>query len=234
MAEERTPQLDVRELYSRRQAKDAARLRAYNQILDSIHHRVRTISQMPMSPCEVLYTIPPFILGLPRIDLEDCVVYLVHQLRTAGFEVRYTYPNLLHISWLHHERGYILEQSPIMQAMLETSEAATARQKASVTFARRARKAKPAATPLFATPRAAAPMASAGYTVDTTAPSVGKAPSASDYVPPTTFLQTMERPPPRPGMAIPNPVIVPTAVGGRPAAGAGAGSTNDVLADLWK
>jgi hypothetical protein len=237
MAEERTPQLDVRELYSRRQTKDAARLRAYNQILDSIHHRVRTMSQMPLSPCEVMYTIPPFILGLPKIDLEDCVVYLVHQLRTAGFEVRYTYPNLLHISWLHHERGYILEQSPIMQAMLETSEAATARQKASVTFARRARRAKAPATPLFSAPRAAnttyTPLTS-GYTVDMSAPSVGRALSASDYVPPTTFLQSMERPPPRPGMAIPNPVVVPTSAGGRPAAGAGAGSTGDVLADLWR
>jgi hypothetical protein len=244
MAEERTPQLDVRELYGRRQAKDTARLRAYNQILDSIHHRVRTISQMPMSPCEVLYPIPPFILGLPRIDLEDCVVYLVHQLRTAGFEVRFTYPNLLHISWLHHERGYILEQSPIMQAMLETSEAATARQKASVTFSRRVRKARAPATSshssLFAAPRSTAPMASAGYTVDMSAPSVGRALSASDYLPPTTFLQTMERPPPRPGMGIPNPVVVPMSVGGRPAAranagaGAGAGSTGDVLADLWR
>jgi hypothetical protein len=233
MAEERTPQLDVRDLYKRRQAKDAARLRAYNQILDSVYHRVRTVSQMPMSPCEILFTIPPFILGLPKIDLEDCVVYLVHQLRTSSFEVRYTYPNLLHISWLHHERGYILEQSPIMQAMLETSEASRDRQKPMVSFARKPRKPKAPAASSFGSPRIMAPLAT-GYTVDMTAPSVGRALSAGDYMPPSTFLQTMERPPPRPGMAIPNPVIVPTSVGGRAGTGAGAGAGTDVLADLWR
>jgi hypothetical protein len=50
--------------------------------------------------------------------LEDCVVYLVFQLRQVGYEVRYTYPNLLYVSWKHHERNYILQDSPIMKAML--------------------------------------------------------------------------------------------------------------------
>jgi hypothetical protein len=41
-------------------------------------------------------------------------------LRTQGYEVRYTYPNLLYISWKHHEKNYILKGSPIMQSMLAT------------------------------------------------------------------------------------------------------------------
>jgi hypothetical protein len=60
------------------------------------------------------------ILGLPRIDLEDCIVYLVYMLRAQEYEVRYTYPNLLYISWKHHEKDYILKGSPIMSAMLAT------------------------------------------------------------------------------------------------------------------
>ena len=115
------PQLQVGDLYKRRMAKDAARLKAYNQILESIYSRIRNQSQLPNCPTNLLYTIPPFILGLPRIDLEDCVVYLVYQLRQNGFSVQYSYPNLLAISWSHHERDYLLEQSPIMQAMLVTS-----------------------------------------------------------------------------------------------------------------
>lgn len=118
------PLLRVSELYKRRQAKDAARLRAYNQILDTVHHRIRVQGNLPNSPCSLLYTIPPFVLGLPKIDLEDCVVYLVFQLRQSGFEVRYSYPNLLAISWTHHERSYITEQSPITQAMLAAQAAA--------------------------------------------------------------------------------------------------------------
>ena len=242
--EERTPHLKVTELYGRRIAKDAARLRAYNQILESIHHRIRTISQMPLSPCEVMYTIPPFILGLPKIDLEDCVVYLVHQLRTEGFEVRYTYPNLLLISWLHHEKSYILDQSPIMQAMLENSEAAAAERNR---FARKgfggggggSRKPRTTAggapAPSFAPATSLRPPPA----VDFAAPSVGKAPAAGDYIPPSSFLQTMERPRPRPGPA-PTPVVVPTSVGGAGAGtgmGGGAGALDPIggiLMDLWK
>lgn len=120
-----TPHLRPEDLYGKRFIRDAARLKAYNQILTQIHHRIRTISTLPNNPpTNVLYTIPGFILGLPKIDLEDCVVYLVYQLRTEGFEVKYTYPNLLNISWSHFERNYLIEQSPILKAMLDAKETA--------------------------------------------------------------------------------------------------------------
>ena len=50
--------------------------------------------------------------------MEDCIVYLVFQLRQGGFEVRFTYPNLLWISWKHHEAEYLVKQNPIIQAMV--------------------------------------------------------------------------------------------------------------------
>jgi hypothetical protein len=120
-----TPNLRPEDLYGRRFTRDSARLKAYNQILGQIHHRIRAVSTLPNNPpTNVLYTIPGFILGLPKIDLEDCVVYLVYQLRTQGFEVKYTYPNLLNISWSHFERNYLVEQSPILKAMIDAKEIA--------------------------------------------------------------------------------------------------------------
>ena len=50
--------------------------------------------------------------------MEDCIVYLVWQLRQAGFEVRFTWPNMLFISWKHTEGDYLSKQNPIIQAML--------------------------------------------------------------------------------------------------------------------
>lgn len=120
--DQQTPQLDPSELYDKRRTKDAGRLRAYNKILEQIYHRIRTLSKLPNSQCNLLYTVPPFIFGLPKLDLEDCVVYLIYQLRHAGYEVRYTPPNMVFISWLHHEKSYLVEQSPIMQAMLMSAE----------------------------------------------------------------------------------------------------------------
>ena len=213
------PLLRVSELYKRRQAKDAARLRAYNQILDTVHHRIRVQGNLPNSPCSLLYTIPPFVLGLPKIDLEDCVVYLVFQLRQSGFEVRYSYPNLLAISWMHHERSYITEQSPIMQAMLAAQAAAppplTAAPK------RRAPKAITAGTQSNPSGMAGQGSSQAGPSQrkqkgvsfsagDRGGPSVGSLPSAEAYVPPSTFLQTMTKPDPK-----------------------SAAMSNGVLADLW-
>ena len=124
------PMMQVGDLYNKRQSRDKARLKAYNQMLETIYHRVRVTSQLPTGQTYLLYNIPPFILGLPRIDLEDCVVYLVYQLRASGFEIKYTYPNLLYISWGHHEKQYLVNDSPILQAMMATRAAAeeTARQ----------------------------------------------------------------------------------------------------------
>lgn len=115
---EQPPKLNPKDLFERRIKRDQARLRAYNQLLEQINQRIYTTAQMSGNANFITYTIPPFIFGLPKLDLQDCVVYLVYQLRQASYEVRYTYPNLLYISWRHHERDYLLTQNPIVQAMI--------------------------------------------------------------------------------------------------------------------
>jgi len=206
------PQLHVGDLYKRRMAKDAARLKAYNQILESIYSRIRNQSQLPNCPTNLLYTIPPFILGLPRIDLEDCVVYLVYQLRQNGFDVRYSYPNLLAISWSHHERDYILEQSPIMQAMLVTSNSLKEKQHSKIqrAFEKPKKEKKVKKTVSMAGNVVISP-----YALDS-APSAGKALQAGDYQPPSVFLKEMEKPDPK------------------KAPSTNTSASSGVLADLWK
>ena len=185
------PQLQIADLYKRRTAKDAARLRAYNQILESIYMRIKMQSNMPNSPCDLLYTIPPFILGLPRIDLEDCVVYLVYQLRQNEFIVSYTFPNLLKISWMHHERDYILEQSPIMQAMMANSQTVKEKQHSKSMMAFN-KKPKAVKNPHVAKPHHQEL-------------SAGKALSAIDYQPPSAFVQQMEKPDTKKNVVIMDP-----------------------------
>lgn len=163
------PKLNPNELYERRVRRDQSRLRAYNQVLEQIHGRIYSASQLQGHPAYIMYTVPPFIFGLPKLDLEDLIVYLVYQLRQSGFEVRYTYPNLLYISWKHHEKEYLLHQNPIIQAMIppETKRGGS-RKAASVSFA----------LPDPLSQRAA--------------PSPRKL--ASEYQPPSSFVQQMERP----------------------------------------
>ena len=206
-----TPLLNPADLYDKRKTKDAGRLRAYNKILEQIYNRIRTISKLPNSQCYLLYTVPPFILGLPKLDLEDCVVYLIYQLRHAGYEIRYSPPNMIYISWLHHEKSYLVEQSPIMQAMLESAERTQAelerKEKEAARLlgpGKKSQKKTAKNTPgMFQsvsgpTPKTNMPSAAALSTVlnrPMSNPTAGPPPpSAADYTPPATFLQNMSNP----------------------------------------
>ena len=207
MAEE-TPHLDPSSLYDKRRTKDMYRLKTYNKILEQIYQRILTNSRLPQSPCYILFTIPSFIIGLPKIDLEDCVVYLVHQLRHAKYMVHYTYPNLLRISWEHHEKAYIVEQSPIMQTMLASFEKSEAEKEASrLLYAKKSQRKVRMQTPGEMQKRPAPVSAiqnvlHRGFPPNgqsnerpVAAPSVA---SASEYVPPSSFLQNIMNPPSNP------------------------------------
>lgn len=212
MDQQQTPVLNPSELYDKRRTKDAGRLRAYNKILEQIYNRIRTMSKLPNSQCYLLYTVPPFILGLPKLDLEDCVVYLIYQLRHAGYEIRYSPPNMIYISWLHHEKTYIVEQSPIMHAMLESAEKTAAelerKEKEAARLlgpGKRSQRKVIKQTPGVLQSRNTAPPSRGGYTSSSAIntilnrpmsnPTAGPAPpSASDYIPPATFLQNVTNP----------------------------------------
>lgn len=181
MNAQQPPRLDPKQLFDKRYRRDTARLRAYNQLLEQINQRIYTTSQLTGNASFITYTVPPFIFGLPKLDLEDCIVYLVYQLRQSGYEVKYTYPNLLFISWKHHERNYFLTQNPIMQAMIPPEVKKEQKKKE-----RQQDKAKSVS---FA-PDLRGSIGSNGY------PEPREPPvrSATDYQPPNSFVQSVQKP----------------------------------------
>ena len=193
-----TPHLNPSDLYQRRKSKDASRLKAYNKILEQIYHRIRTISALHHSPCSLLYTVPPFILGLPKIDLEDCMIYLIYMLRHTGYEIRYTYPNMMYISWIHHESSYITQQSPIMQAMIASSEKSQSeierndKETSRLISARKSQRKVKIQTPGTFTQQSTSAIQHVLHKTDPMTPLVP--PSASDYIPPVSFLQNIMNP----------------------------------------
>ena len=184
---EQTPRLEIKQLFQKRAARDSSKLKGYNQILNQIHNRIYTTSQLPGNSNFLVYTVPPFILGLPSIDMEDCIVYIVHMLRQGGFEVKFTYPNLLYISWKHYESEYNKQHNPIVQAMAPTQN--TSKKGAG---GKRGMEMKPAE------------MRGPGldYVMSHTAPPR----SAAEYRPPDAFLENLARPlapPPPPPSVVP-------------------------------
>ena len=213
------PKLEPMDLYDRRKRRDFARLRSYNILLQQIYHRIYSSSQLPISTCSVLYTVPPFIIGLPKIDMEDCIVYIVFQLRQSGFEVKFTWPNVLYISWKHHEGAYITNQNPIVQAMLREAESNTKISEKKKPAIKKDVKFNEAINFLLnsSTPSDSYASASASASSSATAPAPPRTPA--DYKPPESFLKTMDRP--GPGRTL------------HPISGAQQTAKSSVLADLW-
>lgn len=182
------PTLKPDQLFDKRRQRDGARLKAYNKILEQIYGRIRTSSREGGDPF-LIYVLPPFILGLPRIDMEDCCVFIVWMLRQQGYEVRFTYPNLLYISWKHHERDYLLKNSPIMTAMLSAVPPAPP---ASSKPQNELRGQRGGRVRFADQVQSVAPL----QQVAPGNPTIGRAPprSVANYQPPNSFLDALERP----------------------------------------
>ncbi len=187
LSDDAPPKLEPKHLFEKRMSRDKARLRAYNQLLEQIHHRIFTTSQLPGNANYIVYTVPPFILGVPHIDLEDCIVYIVYQLRTSGFEVRFTYPNLLWISWKNYEQEYLMKQNPIVKAMTPPPPPQNSSKKGAG-----GNRGGPGQKSRVSFASTAEPKAEAAPTT---------ARSAAEYKPPQSFVTSMQTPQhqPRPG-----------------------------------
>jgi hypothetical protein len=111
------PKLDPATLYSEQEKRDALKLKTYNNILETVHNKIRIISRMPNSDKSIMFAVPEFVIGVPRFNTRDCIIYLAWNLRNSKFEVRYCKPNLLYISWKKHDEHYRQELNPIVQTM---------------------------------------------------------------------------------------------------------------------
>jgi hypothetical protein len=111
------PILNPSSLYSEEARRDATRIRVYNSVLQQIYTKVKAIARIPGNEKSLWYVVPEFIPGTPRFDVKDCVVYLVWNLRNAGYKVDYTHPNLMLISWRNHDEKYKAQESPWAQVL---------------------------------------------------------------------------------------------------------------------
>jgi hypothetical protein len=151
--------------------------------------------------------------------MEDCIVYLVWQLRQAKFEVRFTWPNLLYISWRHHEADYLTRKNPIIKAMMPEPIAPPK--------AVGGKKKGPNQAPM----PASRPAVAFNDEIDiinmpqATPLALTQPRRAIDYEPPPSFIQNMERPGPGRQMdargQMPGQREMQT------------GAKGNVLADLW-
>ena len=98
--------LNLDELYERTRETSQTKVKTYQKILARIHTRIKAISRQRNNNKFCMFVIPEFILGIPRYDIAECTNYVIEKLTDNGFQVKYTYPNLLFISWQHYIPKY--------------------------------------------------------------------------------------------------------------------------------
>lgn len=111
------PILNPSTLYSEEARRDATRIRIYNSVLQQIYTKIKAIARIPGNEKCLWYVVPEFIPGTARFDVKDCIVYLVWNLRNVGYQVEYTHPNLMFISWRNHDEKYKAQESPWAQVL---------------------------------------------------------------------------------------------------------------------
>ena len=93
--------LNINELHRTIEQKKQNRIKCYEIILEKIHKKIIYTSKKEQSFC--IYIIPEYIVGLPMINNNECTQYIMERLHINGFNVKYTFPNVLYISWFKNE-----------------------------------------------------------------------------------------------------------------------------------
>jgi hypothetical protein len=94
--------INLDDLYIRSRELYINRLKTYQKILGRAHKKIKITSRQKHNDFFCFYVVPEFLVGVPTYDIITCITYLIEELTTNGFEVKYTHPNLLFISWKHY------------------------------------------------------------------------------------------------------------------------------------
>ena len=91
--------LNIDELNNSIKKKETQKNLIYDNILKKCHHKIKKTSEAS-SHGHCFYIIPEYIYGYPLYNFKACIIYLFKTLIKNGFDVKYTHPNLLYISWI--------------------------------------------------------------------------------------------------------------------------------------
>ena len=70
----------------------------YDAILQQCYNKIMATNQK-INDCFCFFSCPTFVFGVPLYNVNSCITYIMEKLILKGFEVKYTHPNLIYISW---------------------------------------------------------------------------------------------------------------------------------------
>jgi len=108
--EESNSKINIDDLYEKRKRSELKQISIFNKILGRIHKRIQHIARTKRSDTSIWFVVPEYIVGEPVYDKGDCIGYLVSQLETNGFHVKYIHPNTLFVSWHNWVPTYVRQE----------------------------------------------------------------------------------------------------------------------------
>jgi hypothetical protein len=113
--------LNIYDLYRDINEKKDKKNVSYNQVLYKIHDKIKRAAEK--EKYKFVYEIPEVVFGLPSYDLNMCIAYIMKQLRSNGFLVKYYFPKILYISWDPREiRDYKKQKNNIKNNFKQISD----------------------------------------------------------------------------------------------------------------
>ena len=92
--------INIYSLYKKQHEKQKIRIGIYEKVLQKCHKRIKYISNIGKQ--ETYFIVPEYMFGVPLYKQIACVCFLMIKLRKNGFDVKYTHPNFIYISWKHY------------------------------------------------------------------------------------------------------------------------------------
>lgn len=108
--EQRDMKINMEELYESKQRTDLIKLNMFNKLLKRVHTKIKTTSRQKKNNTICFFVMPEIMIGYPRYDVGECVVYIMDQLNQNGFNTKYIHPNLIIICWEHWVPEYVRKQ----------------------------------------------------------------------------------------------------------------------------
>jgi hypothetical protein len=90
--------LNINQLHREIEDRMEKKKNVYSKILDLCYQRI-TNTNKKNNNCYCFFSCPTFMFGVPLYNITNCVIYIMEDLTEKGFQVQYTHPNLLYISW---------------------------------------------------------------------------------------------------------------------------------------
>lgn len=90
----------------------------YEIVLQRCFRKIEEMTKKNIENNHILYEIPLYILGYPRINIKMCANYLITNLAKNGFQVKFIEPQFIHISWNPIEEKLmildkVIEEKPV-------------------------------------------------------------------------------------------------------------------------